>query len=85
LIGMTVGLLALSWGERPVRLIIFGQALTVLGNPLMAATMLYLANRADVMGARRNSVITNIVAGLGLIVVLLGATRVLYVVVLRLS
>ena len=67
LIGMIVAMYALGSGKRPVQLIIFGQALTVLGNPLMAGAMLYLANRRDVMGNRRNTISLNIVGGIGLL------------------
>jgi len=45
LAGMVVAMLALRTGQKPVKLIIFGQALTVIGNPLMAVTILWLANR----------------------------------------
>jgi Mn2+/Fe2+ NRAMP family transporter len=85
LLGMGVALWALSTGEKPINLIIFGQALTVLGNPLMAITMLWLANRKDVMGDRRNGPIANIVGGIGLLVVLLMAVRVLWRLVLQLT
>jgi len=85
LVGMVVAMLALSTGEKPVKLIIFGQALTVIGNPLMAATLLWLANRKDVMGDRRNSVLMNILGGVGLLVVILMAIRVLCLLVLKLS
>ena len=76
LIGMIVALAALRTGENPVNLIIFGQALTVLGNPLMAATMLYLANRKDIMGEHCNTLVVNLLGGLGFIVVVLLAVRV---------
>jgi Mn2+/Fe2+ NRAMP family transporter len=66
-------------------LIIFGQALTVLGNPLMAITLLWLANRRDVMGERRNGLITNTLGVLGLLLVLFMAARVLWRIVLQLS
>ena len=82
---MGVALLALRTGEKPINLIIFGQALTVLGNPLMAITMLWLANRTDVMGDRRNGPIVNILGGIGLLVVVLMAVRVLWRIVLQLS
>ena len=85
MIGMVVAMLALQTGEKPVNLIIFGQALTVLGNPLMAATMLWLANRKDVMGERRNNLLINILGGIGFVVVLLMALRVLWRIVLQLS
>ncbi|MCK5270064.1 MAG: Nramp family divalent metal transporter [Sedimentisphaerales bacterium] len=85
LVGMVVAMLALSTGEKPVKLIIFGQALTVIGNPLMAATLLWLANRKDIMGDRRNTVLMNILGGVGLLVVIFMAIRVLCLVVLKLS
>lgn len=85
LVGMVVAMLALSTGEKPVKLIIFGQALTVIGNPLMAATLLWLANRKDIMGDRRNTVLMNILGGVGLLVVIFMAIRVLCLLVLKLS
>ncbi|MFV1966347.1 MAG: divalent metal cation transporter, partial [Pirellulaceae bacterium] len=83
IVGMGVALLALRTGEKPINLIIFGQALTVLGNPLMAATMLWLANQKDVMGDRRNGPVANILGGIGLLVVLLMAIRVLWRIMLQ--
>jgi len=85
LTGMVVAMLALRTGQKPVRLIIFGQALTVIGNPLMAVTILWLANRKDIMGDRRNTLILNILGGVGLLVVVLMAVRVLMRLVLTLS
>ncbi len=85
LIGMIIAVLALRTGQRPVNLIIFGQALTVIGNPLMAVTILWLANRKDIMGERRNTLPLNILGGIGFIVVLFMAVRVLIFVVLKLT
>jgi len=85
LVGMVVAILALRTGQRPVNLLIFGQALTVIGNPLMAATILWLANRKDIMGQRRNNLPLNILGGVGFLVVLFTAIRVLIIVVLKLS
>jgi len=85
LVGMVVAMLALNTGEKPVKLIIFGQALTVIGNPLMAATLLWLANRKDIMGDRRNTLLLNILGGVGLLVVIFMAVRVLCLLVLKLS
>ena len=84
-IGMIVAVLALRTGQKPVNLIIFGQALTVIGNPLMAITILWLANRKDIMGERRNSLILNVLGGVGFLVVLFMAVRVLINIVLKLS
>lgn len=85
LIGMVVAVLALRTGQKPVNLLIFGQALTVIGNPLMAATILWLANCKDIMGERRNTLLLNILGGIGFLVVLLMAVRVLISVVLKLT
>jgi len=85
LAGMVVAMLALQTGQKPVTLIIFGQALTVLGNPLMAVTILWLANRKDIMGKRRNTVVLNVLGGFGILVVVLMAVRVLIRVVLTLT
>ncbi len=85
LVGMTVAILALRTGQRPVTLIIFGQALTVLGNPLMAITLLWLANRKDVMGVHRNRLLVNILGLAGLLIVLFVAVRVLVLIVLKLT
>ncbi|MBN2315366.1 MAG: hypothetical protein JXM79_15665, partial [Sedimentisphaerales bacterium] len=80
-----VAVLALRTGQKPVNLLIFGQALTVIGNPLMAATILWLANCKDIMGERRNTLLLNILGGIGFLVVLLMAVRVLISVVLKLT
>jgi len=85
LLGMGVALWALSTNAKPVYLMIVGQALTVLGGPLMAVAMLWLANREDVMGDRRNGLIVNILGGVGLLVVLLMAVRVVWLIVLTLT
>ena len=85
MVGMCVALWALSTGEKPINLIIFGQALTVLGNPLMAISMLWLANRKDVMGDRRNGWFSNLLGGIGLVVVILMALRVLWRIMLQVT
>ena len=82
-LGMGVALAALRTGEKPINLIIVGQALTVLGNPLMAVSMLWLANQKDVMGDRCNGPIANLLGGVGLVVVVLMAGRVLWRLVLQ--
>ncbi len=85
LIGMVVAMIVLNTPIKKVDAIIFGQALTVVGNPLMALTILWLANRKDIMGNRRNTIVLNILGGLGLVVVVLMALRVLFRLVLVLS
>jgi len=83
LVGMAIAMIILHTPVKKVDAIIFGQALTVVGNPLMAATILWLANQKDIMGDRRNSVVLNILGGLGLLVVVLIAMRVLFLIILR--
>jgi len=74
--GMLVAMLVLNTSIKKVDAIIFGQALTVIGNPLMATALLWLANRRDIMGDRRNRIASNVLGGLGLIVVIFMAIRV---------
>jgi len=85
LVGMAVAMIVLHTPVKKVDAIIFGQALTVVGNPLMAVTILWLANRKDIMGDRRNKLIHNIFGGIGLLVVLFMAVRVLRLIVLNLG
>jgi len=85
LVGMGVAMIVLHTPVEKVDAIVFGQALTVTGNPLMAAAILWLANRKDIMGEKRNTLLLNILGGLGFVVVLLMALRVLYILALRLT
>ena len=73
---MVVAMLALRTGQKPINLIIMGQALTVFGNPLMAVTLLWLANRRDIMGDHRNGWIANTLGVFGLVLVLVITLRV---------
>jgi len=85
LFGMILAMIVLHTPVKKIDALIFGQALTVIGNPLMAITILWLANRKDIMGERRNKLIHNIFGGLGLLVVIFMAIRVLCLIVLKLS
>jgi Mn2+/Fe2+ NRAMP family transporter len=85
LFGMVLAMIVLHTPVKIVDALIFGQALTVVGNPLMAITMLWLANRKDIMGERRNKLIHNILGGIGLLVVLFMAIRVLCMIVIKLT
>jgi len=46
LVGMLVAIPVVRTGERPVSLIVFAQAMTVLGNPVLAGALLWLAWRS---------------------------------------
>lgn len=85
LIGLAVAAIGLLFEIPPVNLMIAGQAMTVIGNPIMAATLLWLANHKSTMGERRNRTASNILGALGLVVVLLLALRMLWFVYLRIS
>lgn len=82
-VGMGMAMIVLHTPIKKVDAIVFGQALTVTGNPLMAAAILYLANQKDIMGERRNRLVHNVLGGLGFLVVLLMAFRVLYILLLK--
>ena len=84
LVGMSVAMIVLHTPVKKLDAIIFGQALTVVGNPLMAAAILYLANQQSIMANRRNRLIHNILGGIGFLVVLFMAIRVLTLLVLKL-
>jgi Mn2+/Fe2+ NRAMP family transporter len=83
LVGMVVAILALKTGQKPVNLIIFGQALTVIGNPLMAIMLLWLANQKEIMKEQTNSWWQNMLAIAGLVVVVFLAFRVIYRIILQ--
>ncbi len=83
--GFTMATIGLLFRIPPVNLMIFGQAMTVIGNPLMAGTLLWLANRKSTMGERRNRITSNILGTVGFIVVLLLTARMLWFLYLRIS
>lgn len=85
LVGFTMASAGLWNRIPPVNLMVFGQALTVIGNPLMAATLLWLANRKSVMGDRRNRTASNVLGALGMVAVLLLALRMLWYLYLRMG
>lgn len=75
LMGMGVALYTLRSGERPFELIILAQTLTILGLPLVAGAMLWLATRADLRSQKAiPSWMVNI-AWLSFVIVILLAIR----------
>ena len=50
--------------------IVAAQAVTVVAAPMLAAALWWLTSREDVMGRDRNSLVTNICAGVGLALLL---------------
>ncbi len=78
--GMGVALYMIVTGVgKPAALIVAAQATTVVASPLIAATLLWLTNRKSVMGENTNGPITNAVAALGLVVLILISIKILYV------
>lgn len=75
--GCGVAIWVTSTGERPVQLIVFAQALTVLGLPMLAAVMLYLACSRGSDGKRFPLTLQG-VAVVSLVVVLFLAARTMY-------
>ena len=78
LMGMTVGILVRASGQKPVNLIIFAQAMTVLGNPVLAGSMLWLATRPDLTGEKRVPLWLKILTTIGFLVVLVLALRTVF-------
>ena len=70
LTGMFVALYVIRTGAKPVKAIVIAQAITVVAFPLMAATLWWLTNREDVMGDKRNGPVVNVIAGIGLLLLL---------------
>tara|TARA_A100001391_G_scaffold199307_1_gene182078 strand:- start:669 stop:2000 length:1332 start_codon:yes stop_codon:yes gene_type:complete len=70
LTGMTVSLAALVLDFDRTPTIIMAQAVTVVGAPLVAIVLLWLASSKDVMGDQVNGPVTKTIAGIGLVVLL---------------
>lgn len=70
LTGMVIGLAAIILDFDRTPTIIFAQAVTVLGAPLIACVLLWLTSREDVMGKARNSPLVNVLGVIGLILLL---------------
>ncbi len=70
LTGMTVALFVVYMGIDPVPAVVFAQAVTVIGNPLLAGTLLWFTNNKKIMGDQTNGPVTNAVGGIGLLILL---------------
>lgn len=79
MIGMLVAIYVIQKKQAPVGAIVTAQAVTVIANPLMAGAILWLANRRDIMGDRRNGLFLNVLGVLGLLMVLAVAVFVVVV------
>lgn len=70
--GITITLL---FQTSPVELIVLAQALTVLVAPILAALIIIMANRKDLMGTLRNKWWQNVLGVIGLLAVLALSVR----------
>ncbi|GIW81640.1 MAG: hypothetical protein KatS3mg105_3447 [Gemmatales bacterium] len=73
LTGMGVALLVIKAGVNPVPAIVAAQAVTVIASPLMAGTLLWLTNRRDIMGERKNGILANVLGTCGFLLLLVMA------------
>ncbi len=73
LTGMCVALYVIFAKWNPVPAIVAAQAVTVLAAPAVAIALWYLTSRRDVMGEQRNRPGTNLLAGIGLLILLMVA------------
>jgi manganese transport protein len=62
--------IALSFGKLPLELIILAQSVTILIVPFIGLAMYAIANDKFIMGQYRNSILTNLVGGLGLLLII---------------
>jgi Mn2+/Fe2+ NRAMP family transporter len=85
LAGMVVAIAVKALDFKTGDLIIFAQALTVLGNPLLAGAMLWLATRADMIGERGVPMWIKVVSGLGFILVVALSLRTAVQIYLKLA
>jgi Mn2+/Fe2+ NRAMP family transporter len=83
--GMVVAIAVKTLNFQTGDLIIFAQALTVLGNPLLAGAMLWLATRRDMQGERAIPLWMKLAAGLGLALVLALSLRTAVQIYLKLT
>jgi manganese transport protein len=73
--GMAVALAALILNFDRTPTLIAAQAVTVVGAPLVAGVLLWLTSRRDIMGEHVNGRAVNVLAGIGLILLLAMATK----------
>jgi len=75
IIGMSVALSYVLSGQKPVGLIIFAQALTVLGLPILCLAMIYLGTRPELTGNKKIPGWNLMLACIGFILTLILACR----------
>lgn len=64
-------IVALIFGGAPVNMIVFAQAITIVVVPFIAIALLVVANDKEIMGELKNTTTKNVIAIIGLIVLIL--------------
>lgn len=85
LTGMAFALSATLSGKKLVEVIIFAQAMTVVGGPILAFSLLYLATRADIRARVAIPKWIFAITGVGCLLAVLLAVRTAYIVYLKIS
>jgi Mn2+/Fe2+ NRAMP family transporter len=75
LIGMGVAMFVIKTGTKPMTAIVMAQAVTVIVAPLLAAVLLWLCNRKDIMGKDRNGPLINALGVVGFVLLLVMAAN----------
>ncbi|WP_261131540.1 Nramp family divalent metal transporter [Bacillus sp. Marseille-Q3570] len=75
ILGSTV---ALIFGQMPIELIIFAQAITIVVVPFIAIALMVVANDRNIMGELKNTPLKNVIAVLGVIVLVMLAINNIY-------
>ncbi len=70
LAGMSVALYIILTGWKPLPAIIAAQAVTVIAAPLVAGSLWWLTSRREIMGPLCNRPTTNVLAGIGFLLLL---------------
>ena len=70
LIGMGVAMYVIKTGIKPMTAIVMAQVVTVIVAPLLAAVLLWMCNRKDIMGEDRNGPLMNVLGAVGFVLLL---------------
>lgn len=70
LTGMIIALASTLLGFDRTPTLIFAQAVTVLGAPLIAVVLLWLSSSQEIMGEKKNSTFVNVLGAVGLVLLL---------------
>ena len=66
---MVIGTVLAATGTSPVEVIVFAQAVNGVLLPLLAAFLLYVMNRRDLLGEFRNRTLSNVIGSVIVLVI----------------